>query len=93
MPYASMVIQDGSETEGSLLDSKGGENYFTVHFPVYRSQFDDKLVQRLSLIVQREKPVDTKAYISFLEPKRKQRKITVITDVTTMGVDDAGISF
>ena len=91
-PYASMVIQEGAEVAVDLLEADVLENSFTVHFPVLRGQFDDTLVRRLSLIVRREKPVHTKAYISFLEPKRKPRKVTVIDQTTTMGFDNDGIS-
>jgi phage tail-like protein len=90
-PYLSMMIDVDKESESNLLDSDDVRNSFTIHFPVLRSKFSDTLIQRLSYIVQREKPVHTKAYISFDADKKKSRAITIIDTDTVMGVD-GGIS-
>jgi len=90
-PYSAMLIDASAEAETSLMDSDDEKNSFTIHFPVLRSKFSDTLVRRLSLIVQREKPVHTKAYISFKVVKKKPRPITTITSDTVMGMDD-GVS-
>jgi len=91
-PYSAMMISESAESESSLMDSDDSKNSFTIHFPVLRSKFSDALIRRLSLIVQREKPVHTRAYITFETAKKKQRVITVIDTDTVMGAD-GGISF
>jgi phage tail-like protein len=88
VPYSAMLINTDSEAETSLMESGDERNAFTIHFPVLRSRFSDALVRRLSLIVQREKPIHTRAYISFEAVKRKMRPITTITSDTVMGMDD-----
>jgi hypothetical protein len=92
-PFASMIIDENSNIESELFDFNDLENAFTIHFPVFRNQFDDTLIRRLSLIVQREKPVHTKAFISFREAKRKHRKVTIIDHDTVLGNEDEGILF
>jgi len=87
-PYSSMLIGSEADTESNVMDSDDYRNSITIHFPVSRSKFSDTLVRRLSLIVQREKPVHIMAYISFEAVKKKQRKITVINTDTIMGVDE-----
>jgi len=87
-PYSSMLIDVDRESESGLLESDDIKNSFTIHFPVSRSKFSDSLIQRLSFIVQREKPVHTKAYISFETVKKKTRKLTVINTDTIMGYDE-----
>jgi phage tail-like protein len=87
-PYSAMLIDVDASPESNLLDSDDLKNSFTIHFPVLRSKFSDALIQRLSYIVQREKPVHTKAYISFETVKKKSRKVTVIDTDTIMGVDE-----
>jgi phage tail-like protein len=84
-PYSAMLIGANGESESSLMDSEDSEDAFTIHFPVLRSKLSDTLIRRLSLIVQREKPADTKAYITFEAAKKKQRVITVINTDTVMG--------
>jgi phage tail-like protein len=91
VPYSAMLIDVRSESETSLMDSSDEKNSFTIHFPVLRSKFSDALVRRLSLIVQREKPAHTRAYISFEAVKKKPRPVTTITSDTVMGIDD-GVS-
>lgn len=88
LPYSSMIISDNSVIESSLFNSADETGSFTVHFPVQRSFFSDTLVRRLSLVVQQEKPVHTKAYISFEEAKKKRRKVTVINSDTVLGAED-----
>jgi len=87
-PYSAMLIDVDREAESSLMDSDDVKNSFTIHFPVFRNKFPDTLIQRLSFIVQREKPVHTKAYISFETVKKKTRKVTVINTDTIMGFDE-----
>jgi phage tail-like protein len=91
-PYSVMLIDANAESESNLMDSDDQKNSFTVHFPVLRNRFPDSMIQRLSLIVQREKPAHTKAYISFEKAKKNTRTITTINTDTVMGVDD-GITF
>jgi phage tail-like protein len=90
-PYSTMLIDADTQPESSLMDSEDSKNSFTIHFPVLRSKFSDTLIRRLSLIVQGEKPVHTKAYITFEAVKKKQRAVTVIDTATEMGMD-GGIS-
>ena len=92
IPYSSMLINIDAEAESNLMDSDDKKNSITVHFPVLRNEFSDSMIQRLSLIVQREKPAHTKAYISFKEAKKQTRTITTINTDTFMGTDD-GITF
>lgn len=86
-PYSTMLINADGEAESNLMDSDDVKNSFTIHFPVLRSKFSDALIQRLSYIAQREKPVHTRAYISFEAVKKKPRKVTVIDADTVMGAD------
>jgi phage tail-like protein len=90
IPYSTMIIQDDASVEINLFDSEHEESSFTIYFPVPRSHFNDTIIRRLSLIVQREKPVHTKAYISFEKTKKKTRKISVID--TKITITDKGIS-
>jgi phage tail-like protein len=90
-PYPAMLIDVNAQAESSLMDSEDNKNSFTIHFPVLRSKFSDTLIRRLSLIVQGEKPVHAKAYITFEAAKKKRRDITVIDTDTVMGMD-GGIS-
>lgn len=86
-PYNSMVIANKSGIEASLFETQNESDCFTIHFPVSRSYFNDGLLRRISLIAQREKPVHTKAYISFNAEKVKQRRMTVIDEESSMDVD------
>jgi phage tail-like protein len=88
IPYSAMLIDANTESESNLMDSDDQKNSFTVHFTVPRNKFSDSMIQRLSLIVQREKPAHTKAYISFEKARKKTRTITTINTDTVMGVDD-----
>jgi len=91
-PYSAMLIDVDAESESNLLDSDDVKNSFTINFPISRNKFSDTLIQRLSFIVQREKPVHTKAYISFEADKKKSRTVTTINADTVMG-EDGGINF
>jgi phage tail-like protein len=95
VPYSAMVIEsDGSaqaSVEASIMESGYAENTFTIHFPAARSSFSDVMLQRLAMIVQREKPVHTQAYISFETAKRKARTVTTLTENTEMS-ETSGIS-
>jgi len=90
-PYSAMLISPGEEAETNLMDAGDERNSFTVHFPILRGRFSDAMIRRLSLIIQREKPVHTRAYISFETVAKKPRVITVINTDTIMGIDE-GIS-
>lgn len=86
-PYTSMVIDNESGIEASMFETQDESDCFTIHFPVPRSHFDDGLLQRISRIAQREKPVHTKAYISFKVEEIKRRKMTVMNADSSMNVD------
>lgn len=86
-PYAAMVIHEKAEIEANLFELDSGENCFTIFFPVERNHFNDSLIRRMSLVVQHEKPVYTKAYIYFKQPEELKRKITVIEQESSMDVD------
>jgi len=88
IPYSAMLIGAYSDSEEILMDSHDKKNSFTIHFPVSRTSFSDSLIRRLSLIVQREKPVHTTAYMSFETAKKKPRVITTLDTDAVMGVDD-----
>jgi len=90
-PYSTMLIEADGKAEAALMDVGDKDNSFTIHFPVLRNKFSDTLIRRLSLIVQREKPAHTRAYISFEKAKKKSRSTTIIYDDTVMGID-GGIS-
>jgi phage tail-like protein len=89
-PYKAFIIHEHSVIGANLFEA-GKQNSFTIYFPVPRNHFDDTLIRRLSLIIQREKPVYTKAYISFREGKKARRVITTI-DVSTVINAEEGIS-
>jgi phage tail-like protein len=88
IPYSAMLIGENTEAEANIMNSEDEKNSFTIHFPVLRSKFSDTLIRRLSLIVQREKPIHTKAYISFEAVKKRPRVITTIDKDTVMGIDE-----
>ncbi|ERJ94008.1 phage tail protein [Treponema lecithinolyticum ATCC 700332] len=84
LPYTSLEISDTAITEVNVFETLQTKDCFTVYFPVERATVSDTLVHRLSVIVQHEKPVHTTCFISFKEPERKKRKITVISSDTVM---------
>lgn len=92
LPFDPLEINNDQSTEWNLFEAGIGENCFTVHFPVLRNTFDDNLVKRISLIVQQEKPVHSRCFISFKKPEISKRAVTVITQETVMG-SDIGITF
>jgi len=80
VPYSSLEIVDGSSIDSSIFEEDKKNSVFTIAFPVYREDFDDNLLKRLTLLMQKEKPLNTDCYISFRRKKAKPRKKTVITD-------------
>ena len=92
IPYSTIEILEGSSVESDLVEIGPEESCFTVFFPIFRSKFDDALMQRLSIIIQEEKPVHTRCYLSFMKPERKSRKVTTIVSETIIGAD-GGINF
>lgn len=80
VPYSSLEIVDGSSVDSSIFEEDREKSVFTIAFPVYREDFDDNLLKRLTLLMQKEKPLNTDCYISFRRKKAKPRKKTVITD-------------
>jgi phage tail-like protein len=86
-PYEAMVIHEKAEINTNLFEADKGEHCFTIYFPVERNCFDDSLMQRISLLVQQEKPVYTKAFITFKEKKKQTRKITMIEKNKSMDRD------
>lgn len=92
IPYSALFIDDTSVVDIGLYDVKSNETYFTVHFPVERITFDDQLINRMSLIIQQEKPVHTVCFLSFNKPMEVKRNVTTIYDNTTMDFEN-GIIF
>jgi phage tail-like protein len=90
-PYPTFVISNSTEITAHLVDSEDEKNSFTVYFPVFSRRFGPALIKRLSLIIQREKPVHTKAYLAFKKSKRDYRVITTI-DTSTRMDEISGIS-
>jgi hypothetical protein len=62
-----MLINDSAAIDAHLFEQSSSTHDFTVHFPVPRDHFNDTMIRRLSLIVQREKPAHTRAYLSFAD--------------------------
>lgn len=87
VPFSAMEIIDGSLVESYIMEQSIDSCVFTVHFPVSRTKMRDELVQRLSLIVQQEKPVHARCFLSFEKKQSGRRKVTVLTDDTMMGSD------
>lgn len=77
-PYSSMEISENSDVDVNLFDSNMIEDIFTVYFPVPDNYFDENSKKRLSLIIQQEKPVHTRCYLSFKKKEAFKRKITTI---------------
>lgn len=91
IPYSAMEIMDDAAVEANVFEADSNESCFTVFFPVLRETFDDTLLKRLSLIVQQEKPVHAKCFISFRHAATATRAVTTIADDTTI-FDENGIS-
>ncbi|MDR3304124.1 MAG: phage tail protein [Treponema sp.] len=70
IPYSAMMMTDNAAINAHLFEQSASSRDFTVHFPVPRDHFDDAMIRRLSLIVQREKPAHTRAYLSFADAAR-----------------------
>ena len=87
VPFSSLEIMDGTNVSTTLLEEDKNNSVFTVHFPVYREEFDDNLVRRIMLVLQQEKPVNTDCYISFKRKQEKKRKHMVITEKTNFGIN------
>ena len=87
VPFSSLEIMDGTNVNSTMLEEDKNNSVFTVHFPVYREEFDDNLIRRIMLVLQQEKPVNTDCYISFKQHKEKERKAFVITENTDIGID------
>jgi phage tail-like protein len=86
-PYEAMLIHETAEINTSLFETGKGESCFTIYFDKERDYFDDDLIRRMSLIVQQEKPVYTKAYIAFKEKEKLKRKVTVMKTNNSMDMD------
>lgn len=91
IPFSAMEIIDGSLVESYIMEQSIDSCVFTVHFPVPRAKMRDELVQRLSVIVQQEKPVHARCFLSFEKRRSARRKITVLTNDTMMD-SDGGIT-
>lgn len=91
VPFTAMEILDGSLVESHIMERPADSCVFTVHFPIPRSKMKDELVQRLSIIVQQEKPVHARCFLSFEKKLSVRRKITVLTNDTMMS-SDGGIT-
>lgn len=85
IPYSALEIIDGTSINSNIFEQNENNSVFTVSFPVYREEFDDNLLKRLTLLLQQEKPVNTDCYISFKRKKVKPRKRTTISDKTLLG--------
>jgi phage tail-like protein len=90
-PYEAMLIHEHTEIDTWFFENDKSENCFTIFFPVERNHFDDSLIQKISRVVQQEKPVYTKAYIAFKKEEKLKRKITLINEENSM--DFNGIIF
>jgi phage tail-like protein len=80
IPYTPLLITDGAGITAYLFDEEPEPSDFTVYFPKPRRYFtdlDDSLIRRLSLIVRREKPVYTRAYLSFADSAEAPRQETL----------------
>lgn len=77
IPYSSLQIAEGINIDSNIFDIEKKNSVFTVSFPVYREEFDDNLLRRLTLVLQQEKPVNTDCYICFKQKEKAARKQTV----------------
>lgn len=87
VPYSALQIMDGTSINSNIFETKTGNSAFTVSFPVFREEFDDNLLKRLTLLLQKEKPVNTECYICFKQKSKTFRKQKVITENTTIGTE------
>ncbi len=87
IPYKTMTIMDDSDIESHLIDEENINNCFTIFFPVEKKFFSETMLQRISTIINNEKPVHTTCYINFLKSEKKKRKVTTISNNTTMDSD------
>lgn len=85
IPYSRLDIINNADISGRIFSNESDVCVFTVYFPVEKEYFDDNLIKRISLLIQREKPVNTDCYICFKKKKLKPRKKTTINEKTTLG--------
>lgn len=85
VPYSFLEIADGTNVNNNIFENEKDISVFTIAFPIYREQFDDNTLHRLTLLLRREKPVNTEFFFSFKKKpvKRKQKK--VITEKMNIG--------
>lgn len=84
IPYSSLEITDGTSVNTNIFENKRDTSFFTIAFPVYRDEFDDNVLKRLTTLLEQEKPVNTDCFISFKHKKAKPRKKPVITEKSTL---------
>lgn len=90
IPYSSLEISEGTNVDSNIFDNEKQNSVFTVSFPVYREEFDDNLLKRLTLVLQQEKPVNTDCYICF---KRKEKEVRIKKVSFTQKAIDTGFEF
>jgi phage tail-like protein len=86
-PYEAMVFKEKMEVNANIFETDTDDHCFTIYFPVERNHFNDTLLRRISLAVQQEKPLYTKAYIAFKQAEEQTRKVTVMEKETSMNSD------
>ena len=87
VPYSFLEIVDGTSVYNNIFFFVKDIAVFTIAFPVYRDEFDDNMLHRLTLLLQREKPVNTEFFFSFKKKPVKIKRKKVITEKMSIGTN------
>lgn len=85
IPYSFLEITDGTNINTNIFDRDKDISVFTISFPLYKEDFDDNLLRRLTVLLQREKPVNTEFFFSFKQKEISKKKRPTITEKTDIG--------
>lgn len=84
IPFSTLEIAEGISVDSNIFDRSNTSGFFTISFPVYREEFSDSLLNRLTALLQQEKPVDCDFYICFKKHENEKRQNPAIVENSTM---------
>jgi len=87
IPYSTLEIAEGINVETNVFDNYRKSEFFTIAFPVYREDFSDGLLKRLTALLEQEKPVESEFYICFKRHESSKRKNPVLYEDSQIDVD------
>lgn len=85
IPYSFLEISDGVSINTNIFERKKDISVFTISFPLYREEFDSNLLRRLTILLQKEKPVNTEFFFCFKQKEIRKKKRQTITEKTDIG--------